>query len=116
MLEKIFTLISKHRFSLDTEDHLKEQMAVILTLNGISYKKEHILDPKNIVDFFSDGIGIEAKIKTTETAKKIYKQCVRYCEFDEIEKLILVTNKALGFPKEINGKPCYVINLGKSWL
>lgn len=116
MLEKIYALISKHKFSLDTEDHLKQQMAVVLSENNIPYQREYILDPKNVVDFFCEGIGIEAKIKGGETSKKIYKQCLRYCQFDEVKQLILVTNKALGFPEELNGKPCYVINLGKSWL
>jgi len=116
MLEKIFALISRHKFSLDTEDHLKLQIAEVLMKNNVPYKKEHILDVKNVIDFFCEGIGIEAKIRTGETAKKIYKQCQRYCQFDEVQQLILVTNKALGFPPEINGKPCYVINLGRSWL
>jgi len=48
--------------------------------------------------------------------KRIYKQCERYCEFPEVKALLLITNKATGFPETINNKNCYILNLAKAWL
>lgn len=115
MVQKIFEILSKHKFSLDTEDLLKQQMAQVFTQHDISFKKEYSFDPKNRVDFLVEDIAIEVKIRSA-TSMQIYRQCKRYCELDGVGSLVLVTNKSMGFPKEINGKPCYVINLGRSWL
>lgn len=77
--------------------------------------KELSLDKDNIIDFFVyDGIGIEVKIKGSK--REIFRQCTRYCEFDEIKSLILITNLSMGFPEQINGKDCYVFKLGNAWL
>lgn len=48
--------------------------------------------------------------------KKIYKQCERYANFDQVKQLVLITNRSMGFPETINNKPCYVINIGRAWL
>lgn len=102
--------------NLSTEASLKKDMAFLFARHlGIIMPEEYVLDPKNRVDFFLDGTAIEVKINKG-AAKSIYKQCERYCQFDEVKNLILVTNRPMGFPKEINGKPCYVISLGKGWL
>jgi hypothetical protein len=81
---------------------------------GIEHTREARLDGKNRIDFKVGGIGIEVKIKGN--AKAIYKQCARYCALPEIEALILVTGRSMGFPETINNKPCYVVRLGKGWL
>ena len=115
MLSKIIKILSSNRFPLDKEKLTQAVIESRFFENGIvSYNREYRLDTENIPDFFIDGIAIEIKIKGN--AKKIYRQCERYCKFDEVKQLILVTNKSMGFPKEINGKPCYFINLGKAWL
>lgn len=80
-----------------------------------SIKREYHLDNENIIDFLLfDSIGVEVKIKGQKRA--IYKQCERYCKFEKLKQLILVTNVSIGFPKEINGKDCYILNLSKAWL
>ena len=82
--------------------------------SDLTVEREYRLDNKNIPDFFINGLAIEVKIKGSKTS--IYKQCKRYCEFDEVKALLLVTNRTMGFPKDINGKDCYFHSLGKSWL
>jgi hypothetical protein len=68
----------------------------------------------SIIDDFR--IGIEVKLGATQK-RAIYRQCVRYCSFPQvIDELIMITNTSMGFPPEINGKSCYVLNLGKAWL
>ena len=113
-IQNILRVISNSRFPLHNEKELQLAIENLFTEKGIQFDREHRLDDKNIPDFFISGIAIEIKIKGS--AKAIYKQCVRYCAFTDVQSLILVTNKSMGFPEDINRKPCYVINLGKAWL
>lgn len=114
MISKIISTISKARLPVQNEKELQLAIEKLLDENKIVFDREFRLDEKSIPDFFIDGIAIEIKIKGN--AKKIYKQCERYCSFDKVKSLILVTNRSMGFPEEINGKSCYVIKLGMAWL
>lgn len=93
---------------------MKDEIEKVLVDNQIPYTREHRLDNKNILDFFVYGIGIEVKIKGS--AKITYQQCERYCQFDEVKKLLLITNKAHGMPLVIRNKQIYVLRLGNAWL
>lgn len=110
MIEDVYRTLSRYRFTLTSESELQKEIGTILP----QAVREYRLDAKNRLDFFLEGIAIEVKIKGG--AKDIYKQCERYCAFDEVRSLILITNRSMGFPPEINGKPCYVLKLGRSWL
>ncbi len=114
MVEEIIQILSRCRFPVEHEKDTQEYIDMAFKRNGIDAKREYRLDEKNVPDFFLDGIAIEVKIKGN--AKKIFKQCERYCNFEEVKKLILLTNRSMGFPKEINGKPCYFLNIGRAWL
>lgn len=110
MIEDVVQKLRKYRFTLASEQALQQQIHQVLP----QFQREHRFDKKNRIDFFNTGIGIEVKIKGGRMA--IYRQCERYCKFDSVTGLILITNVAMGFPKDINGKPCYVISLGERWL
>lgn len=111
--DNICTCLRGHRFPLHNEEALKIEMFAALK-QMFSCIKEHTLDKKSRIDFMVEGVGIEVKIKGSSLG--ILKQCERYCEFEEVKALILVTNRSMGFPKTLNGKPCYVFALGRSWL
>jgi hypothetical protein len=113
-IQSIHKVLSTHRFPVHNEKQLQTDIAFIFERSGISYIREHILDNNNIIDFMSGDIGVEVKIKGNK--KAIYLQCERYCDFPGIKSLLLITNRSMGFPKQINGKDCYVLNLGKAWL
>lgn len=115
MINKVLKILYSHRFPLIVEKETQAAIEQKLIENEIEYEREYKLDEQNIPDFFIDkSIAVEVKIKGS--AKQIYRQCERYCQFEEVRKLILVTNKSMGFPKQINGKDCYMVNLGKAWL
>lgn len=114
MEQQIIALISKARLTLNNEKKLQAELKQLLTDHFKSVEDEKRLDQKNIIDFFISGIGIEVKVKGTR--KEIYKQCVRYCQFPEIKSIILITGVTTGFPEEINGKSCYILNLSRAWL
>jgi len=117
MINKVLKILYSHRFPLVVEKETQAAIEQRLVENGIvEYSREHKLDEKNIPDFFISDGGIAIEVKIKGTAKQIYRQCERYSEFDEVRRLILVTNRSMGFPKQINGKDCYMVNLGKAWL
>lgn len=89
-------------------------MEKVLIYHQITFIREYRLDSKNILDFYIGNIGVEVKIKGS--AKSTYKQCERYCQFDKVQQLLLVTNKAHGMPNIINDKPIAVLRLGSAWL
>lgn len=115
MVEKVIDVLRRARLNLATEKATQRDLAQVLRSAGIDFKAEHKLDAHNRPDFFIEGIALEVKINKG-AVKQIYKQCERYCEFPEVKALILVTNRTMGFPPELKGKPCYVISLGKAWL
>lgn len=113
IITQIHSALSGKKLPLQDEKALQSEIFAIL-YKTLNVKREYRLDEKNVLDFFIENVGIEVKIKGQKMA--IYRQCKRYCDFDEIKSLVLITNRAIGFPRDINGKPCYVINLGIAWL
>lgn len=113
-IPSIVRIIQSRRFSLSDEKRLQAEMAEVFTEAGIEHQRECRLDAANIVDFKIDDVVIEVKIKSPRTA--LYRQIERYCEFNEVKALILVTNVPTGMPAEVKGKPVYVVSLAKAWL
>lgn len=113
-LDELFRLLQCYQWPLTTEAEL--QAALWKKLEPLGFEREYRFDAKNRIDFYHYELmtGIEVKIKGR--APEILKQCERYCELYQMKRLILVTNRAMGFPPHLNGKPCHVIQLGRSWL
>lgn len=115
IIEGVFRRLKHQRLNLTDEKKLQAEIDVILSYQfGDGLQREKYLDSHNIIDFFIHGVGIEVKIKGGK--RDIYKQCERYCGFEEITSLILVTNVGMGFPEQINNKNCYVLKLSAAWL
>lgn len=121
-VSEVFTLLKGRRFELQQEKTLQRQMWDLFQKTDLGYAIywNYYLDESNNIDFFFEvcdksGFGIEVKINKG-SKKSIYRQCERYCQFDVIKALILVTNRSIGFPKEILNKPCYIFNVGMAWL
>lgn len=112
--EFLHKLLSKHRLPLSNEKELQAAIGAVLTYNSIDYTREARLSGKDYIDFLVGDVGIEVKLKGSAMA--IYKQCKRYCGYPEVKELIIVTNRSMGFPKEIDGKPTYLLSLGRMWL
>ncbi len=113
-IHRIHQLLSRHRFDVSEEKSLQEQLGDVFKLNGIDFKREVQLSAHDRIDFLVGDIGIEVKIKGSPSA--IYQQCRRYCALEQVKELLLITGRSMGLPGEIEGKPCYLHNLGLSWL
>lgn len=107
-------LLSKYRFTLSHEKALQAEISALLTDNKIEHSREVKLSDRDCIDFLVGNTGMEVKLKGSAMA--IYKQCERYCGYQRVGELILVTNRSMGLPKEINGKATYLLSLGKGWL
>lgn len=112
---ELLKLFSSVRFRLETEKQLQSEIYAELNSKFSSVKREVPLDPKNIIDFIvNENCGLEIKLDGSK--KAIYYQCERYTAFQEIDILVLATNKSVTLPAQINGKRCFAINLSKAWL
>ena len=98
----------------DLSDEKATQAQIEQLLSEFEVSREHRLSQHHVVDFMIDGVAVEIKVKGQATA--ILRQCEKYCSFDEVKALVLVTGRSMGFPEELNGKPCYYISLSKGML
>ncbi|SEV88710.1 hypothetical protein SAMN05428988_0136 [Chitinophaga sp. YR573] len=115
-IQSIVKAVKGKRFNLQDEKELQTQIHWCLSGLTIPVNKEHNLNAKNIPDFFFPDQGIAVEVKIKGSARLIYAQCERYAGFTEVKGIILITNRSMGFPAEINGKPAYFIKLGTAWL
>lgn len=114
-IDKIFKVLSSKKISLLNEKKTQDEIENLFINNSIPYKREYKLSDNDIIDFLLyDNIGVEVKIKAP--ARTIFRQCKRYCEHDEISKIILVSGKHMGLPEQINNKDCYFFSLSRSWM
>lgn len=113
-MNELLQLLKGQRFQLHNEKALQAEIEALLIRNQVQHHREYYLSKGSIIDFLVEGTGIEVKI--SGSAISIFRQLERYCEFDDITGIILLTNKAMGIPSSINNKPAILINLGKAWL
>ena len=92
-----------HRLVMDT-----------LSRQGVPFAHEVSLAPRCRIDLMCGGVGIEIKRGGVERAK-VLRQLTRYAACERVAGLILVTEKSLGMPREIGGKPVRVVCLNRLW-
>ena len=92
-----------HRLVMDT-----------LSRQGVPFAHEVSLAPRCRIDLMCGGVGIGIKRGRVERAK-VLRQLTRYAACERVAGLILVTEKSLGLPREIGGKPVRVVCLNRLW-
>jgi len=115
-VETILAALSTIRVTLVNEEYdLHALIGGRLIAAGISFQTEYYLGPRNRIDFFlPGGIGIEAK-KGKPAKAQVVAQLTRYAGFPIIQELILVVERNLDIPRELNGKPCHCFPLNRLW-
>jgi hypothetical protein len=95
------------------ERELNEVVADLFRAAGLSFASEYRLNPKDRVDFFMAGLGIE--LKTDGSVSALLRQLDRYAASDEIKELLLISTRRklclLGVD-ELRGKPITTFCLG----
>jgi hypothetical protein len=109
-------LLAGLRLPLHDEKSTQAAIDRVFTAAGIAFEREKRLDSGSIVDFLIAGvIAVEIKLNAAG-GRDIYRQLRRYARFPQIGELVLVTNRAMGLPAAIEGKPVAVVSLGRAWL
>lgn len=97
------------------EHYIHEQIKKTLTHNGIEFTHEYYLGPSNRVDFLTKGgTAIEVK-KGRPNKTSLLKQIERYLSFENVKSIIVIVEKGMDFPKEINKKKVLLISLNRLW-
>lgn len=109
--------IKKLKLPLEQEKQTQQQLYTEMQKITSDFHREYRFNDKNIIDFFFPSLqfGIEIKIGNA-SRKDIYRQIERYCTFDNLQEVLLLTNKSIGLPQISNSKKIHIINLGKAWL
>lgn len=115
-IERAAEVLKKLRIHpLDIEYRLQQMISDALVFDNIDFQKEYKLGLRSRVDFLLDGgIIIETK-KGRPYPPVTILQLQKYASFSEVSGIILLTEKYIDIPKEINGKPCVCIGLTHLW-
>lgn len=116
-MQQIIDVLKTLRINPVNEEYdLQAEIEKLLIDAEIHYERECKLGPRNRVDFltFKDGIAVEVK-KGKPNKSQVINQLCRYAEFDRVKGIILVVEKNMDVPKEINKKPCVSLGLNKLW-
>ncbi|WP_396334065.1 hypothetical protein [Burkholderia anthina] len=117
IVEPVVRIIQSHQFDLSTEKHLQEGIDNAFRQNGILYEREKRISPADILDFLvEDQIAVECKLRGKSRKIEIYRQLERYAGHTTVTAIVLVSNVAMGLPREIAGKPIYAASLSRGWL
>lgn len=99
------------------ENDLQGLIAETLDHHGIVYEREVKLGPRNRIDFLTpSGTGIEVK-KGKPNNTQLNAQVERYCGFDAVTGVIVVTpwSRHLFIPDTVHDKPVRVLSLNRLW-
>jgi len=114
-MQHIIDAISTLRAPLQQGEYDLHRLVMgALTACGIPFAHEVKLAPRCRIDLMCGGVGIEIKRGAVDK-KRILEQLRRYADCEQIEALILVTEKTVPVPHSINGKPVRLICLNRLW-
>ncbi len=72
------------------------------------------LAPRCRIDMMCGSVGVEIKRSKVESAR-IISQLTRYAQCEQVQGLILVTEKTVKVPHSICGKPVHQVCLNRLW-
>lgn len=99
----------------DEVHYLHGLIAEALDNARITHWREFCLGPRSRIDFLTDrGFGIEVK-KARPNVASALRQIQRYAADDRVTGLVLVVERAIPVPHEINGKPVMQICLRQNF-
>lgn len=115
--EELAGALAFYRFHYKDEKELQAGVAQCLEKLKVPFVPEYPLNKQDRVDFFAEGgIGIECKTNDSRGGaglSAVTRQLWRYAKNDEVKAIILITTRAKhrDLPKDILGKPLYVVYL-----
>lgn len=114
-MEKVYEALSVLRAPLQQGEYDLHRLVMdALDAAGIPWAHEVPLAPRCRIDLMCGSVGIEIKRGKVEKTR-ILTQLKRYAECEQVEGLILVTEKTVPVPRTICGKPVRLICLNRLW-
>jgi hypothetical protein len=116
LIENILSSLGELRIGISSDEfQIQSMVEQALLEHQISFEKEYRLAPRNRIDFFIDGgIGLEVK-RGKPNKTQVTKQLQRYATSEEIKAIVLVVDRTVAIPNEINGKKCILFGLNRLW-
>lgn len=113
----VVTALCSGRFDLSDEKACQAEIDTWLRdrLPDVEIQREHRLSSRDIPDFFIAGVVVEVKMNTARPAS-ILRQLERYADHDQVQAIVLVTNRAVILRPTVRGKQLLVVPLGRTWL
>ena len=114
-INDIIGALSAVRMPAQPEEYdIHAQVASALDAAGLPFEHEYKLGPRCRIDFRVGRVGIEVK-KGRPASSDLAKQLGRYLASDELDAVIVVTQRVTRVPESICGKPVYLISLNRLW-
>jgi len=96
------------------EFQIHDELCAALAKAGIPHRREFTFGHRCRADIWTQGIAIEVK-KQRPARAAIHAQVQRYAEQSALRGLIVVLERSIHLPNEINGKPVAVLSLNSLW-
>ena len=114
-IARIEEALARVRMPAQPEEYdIHAQVAEALGAEGIPFIHEYPLAPRCRIDFKAGCVGIEVK-KGRPASNDLVRQLRRYLASDELEAVVVVTQRATALPERILGKPVRLVSLNRLW-
>ena len=114
-IARIVFALSAVRMPAQPEEYdIHAAVAAALKDAGLACEHEYRLGPRRRIDFRVGRIGIEVK-KGRPAPSELLAQLRRYMESDDLDAVIVVTQRAVALPGTIGGKPVKQVSLNRLW-
>ena len=115
IIDRVAAALSAVRMPAQPEEYdIHGAIAAALAAAGLEYEHEYRLGPRRRIDFRVGRIGIEVK-KGRPASSALAAQLRKYLESDELDAVIVVTQRVTRVPNAIDGKPVRLLSLNRLW-
>jgi len=114
-MERVYNALTALRAPLQQGEYDLHRLVMdALDAACIPWEHEVKLGPRCRIDLMCGSVGIEIKRGKPEPAR-IHSQLARYAACEQVQSLILVTERTVPVPHVIVGKPVRMICLNRLW-
>ena len=114
-IEKIMGALSTiHISNTLNENEIHQEIKKALSTYNIKYKHEYQILTHKRFDFWINGIVLEVK-KSKPSKINLLNQLDRYTKVPAVRAVIVVLERNVTIPKQLNGKPIIIKSLNENW-
>lgn len=114
-IEKIMGALSTiHISNTLNENEIHKEIENALSTYNIKYKHEYQILTHKRFDFWINGIVLEVK-KSKPSKINLLNQLDRYTKVPAVRAVIVVLERNVTIPKQLNGKPIIIKSLNENW-